>query len=96
VLEGSYRVTLAPNGEAALEVLSKAPVDAAVVDLMMQVLAGAGFVRALEARGVAIPVILASASTGLEATAVALGACDWLAKPFDAATLEEKLARALR
>ncbi len=91
LLETTYLVTLAPNGERALALLDQAQVDVAVVDLMMPVLDGAGFVRALKARGLEIPVILASASTDLPERARELNAAGMLHKPFDAGTLEQKL-----
>lgn len=95
VLEETYEVALAKNGEVALEVLRSQHVDAVILDLMMPVMDGATFMRHFHERGLEVPVIIVSAGTNLHGRARELRAFDWLAKPFDVSVLEEKLARAL-
>lgn len=93
LLEESYEVEVALDGERALaEILAK-PFDAIVLDLMMPVLDGAAFLRELRARGVPVPVVLVSAARDLTARARALDIAEHLSKPFDPALLEDKLAR---
>lgn len=93
LLEESYAVEVAVNGEAGLRALLARRFDAVVLDMMMPVLDGAGMVRELQARGVHVPVLLASAARNLRSEARSLGVDDFIEKPFDPALLEDKLAR---
>ena len=93
LLEESYAVEIATNGEAGLHALLARDFDAVVLDMMMPVLDGAGLLRELRERGVRVPVLLASAARDLKARARELAAEDFIEKPFDPATLEAKLAR---
>src|SRR5262245_12856652 len=92
VLEGAYEVRVAENGQEALEIIMRESVDAVVLDLMMPVLDGEGFLRGLRAAGRVIPVLLASAANNLCDRARQLEVADYLKKPFDVDALEEKLA----
>ncbi len=96
LLEESYAVEIATNGELGLRALLARPFDAVVLDMMMPVLDGAGLLRELRARGVQVPVLLASAARDLRARARELAAEDYIEKPFDPAALEAKLARLTR
>ncbi len=95
LLAGSYEIRVALDGEDALRVLDQGAVDAIVLDMLMPVLDGAGFLRAARARGLDAPVILVSAQSDLRARARALGVDDFLQKPYSIARLEAKLARVL-
>jgi CheY-like chemotaxis protein len=94
LLEDQYEVTTARNGAEALRLVQSAPFDAILLDLLMPVLDGAGFMRAFRGSGAGAPVVLVSADIGLEARALELGAADWIAKPFDVDALLEKVGRA--
>ena len=98
LLEDRYEVLVARDGEDALRVLAEAdrPVDAIILDMLMPVLDGEGFLRAARERGITAPVILASAHADVRARARALGAADYLQKPFGIARLEAKLARVVQ
>jgi DNA-binding response OmpR family regulator len=96
LLRDTYEVALATHGEAALDAVLEQSFDAMVLDLMMPVLDGAGLLRELRARGLHVPVLLASASHDLAIQARALATEDFIEKPFDPDLLETKLARLIK
>jgi CheY-like chemotaxis protein len=79
-----YNVTAVPNGKAGLTSLQKTAPDLIITDLMMPVLDGLGFCRAIRSMPEyrAIPLVLLSAvSDRLQS-----GECSWSAivrKPFN-------------
>lgn len=95
LLRDTYDVVLAVHGEAAIDAILEQSFDAIVLDLMMPVLDGVGVLRELRARGLHVPVLLASASHDLAIQARALATEDFIEKPFDPDLLEAKLARLL-
>ena len=78
-------VATAVDGEAALEVLERLPVDVVILDVEMPRLDGLETLRRLRPRWPSLPVIMFSTLTerGASATldALALGASDYLTKP---------------
>ena len=92
LLEDKYDVKLAFDGSEALQILLAGGVDAMVLDLMMPT-SGETLMAELKARGIEIPVIFTSSAMNLEERAQQSGAADFIAKPFDVESLEEKLAR---
>jgi two-component system alkaline phosphatase synthesis response regulator PhoP len=89
---GPYRVTLAPDGRAALETLrSDSSVDLVLLDIMMPHLSGLDVlaeVRRMPGRG-DLPVIILTAK-GQDADrerATELGATDFWTKPFSPSKL---------
>ena len=95
LLGDSYVVEGACDGAQALQRLTADPFDLVVLDLMMPVLDGVGLKRALDARQLAVPIILVSAARHLPSCAREIGAADWISKPFQVEALEEKIARVL-
>jgi len=91
-LENKYDLGLAQDGEEGLRELERGRFDAILLDLMMPIMDGASMMRELKRRGVTVPVLVVSASNDLQARASALGAADYIQKPFDLGQLEEKLA----
>lgn len=91
-----YVVLTAPDGRAALESIERSTPSLVLVDYMMPVLDGVGFMRALrsDARYVRLPVILMTAARALpagdERQYDAL-----LRKPFEVATLLDQVRRLL-
>lgn len=89
--DAGYEVLTAANGRQALEVLARAPTRPMLVllDMMMPVLDGAGFLRELNAQpgGRDVPVVVFSASAGAREESEALGAQSYLRKPVDVQTL---------
>lgn len=81
-LEGEFEVVTARNGAEALEVILRDPPDAIVLDLMMPVMTGEELIDELRARGIAIPVIVASASRNALARCEELQILHCLQKPY--------------
>jgi two-component system chemotaxis response regulator CheY len=86
-----YAVQEAADGAQALGMLGRARPDAVLLDLMMPVLDGWGFLRAAATLPRAgLPIVVMSASSSLSAAAqelLGLGVRAWLPKPFDLDTL---------
>ena len=87
LLQGEgYAALYAPNGEAALQLLSKRPVDLVLTDYMMPVMNGCELLRNMQSREdlAGIPVVVLSALP----EAVVRSHCDpvkeFLRKPFTA------------
>jgi len=79
-----YAVAHADGGRAALELLgSGAPVDAVLLDLVMPEMTGEETLADMRARGFAQPVIVVTATGGIEVVVRAMqaGACDFFVKP---------------
>ena len=94
LLEGDYEVRIARNGRDALDVVRREAVDAVVLDMMMPVLSGEGFLEEARRRGLVRPTIVITARHDLRERVQTLGA-EYLPKPFAVAHLEQKLQRLL-
>ncbi len=85
-LEGrGHRVTLAADGEMALQRVAADLPDLVVLDVMMPVMDGWGVLESLGRTGVQIPVVVVSAKQDVGDTrkALELGADQHLGKPFE-------------
>ncbi len=94
-----FDVIKAENGEEALEQLNKTRVDLVLVDLMMPVMSGKEFLVTIKkrARMKDIPVIILTGKT-LEKEVIeglALGADDYIKKPFSPAELMARIHNVL-
>jgi two-component system, OmpR family, response regulator MprA len=80
-LEG-YTVEVAKNGVQALEAIARNRPNVILLDMRMPILDGPGFMRAVKAQGVSVPVI--GMAMGKEAAEASLevDADAWVAKPF--------------
>ena len=87
-----YRVEHAGDGVEALDVLSRQPVDAVVLDLLMPQMDGIELCRRLRASGDTTPILMLTAREAVADRVAGLdaGADDYLVKPF---ALQELLAR---
>jgi DNA-binding response OmpR family regulator len=92
-LETEHTVTVARNGREALDAIDATPVDVIILDLMMPVMDGEELMGHLRDAGITTPVIVASAGRDLERRCRALGAADFVQKPY---TLVELLAKIYR
>jgi CheY-like chemotaxis protein len=92
-LEDNYEIVSVRNGRDALEVLEGKGADAVLLDLMMPVLDGPGFLHECRTRHIQVPILVITAGRNLANRTRALGVNDFIQKPFELAVLEEKLAR---
>ena len=87
MLEGSYSVHAAYNGKEALEILDKTDVDLVFLDLQMPVMDGFETLQNIkkDQRFRNLPVIFLTSETDSfsEAKGLALGAVDYIRKPYD-------------
>ncbi|HEY0385112.1 MAG TPA: sigma-54 dependent transcriptional regulator, partial [Pyrinomonadaceae bacterium] len=92
-----FRVTCARSGREALEAMRGAHFDAIVSDIFMPDGNGLEIVKELRAISPGIPIILITAqgSVELAVRAVAEGASDFIAKPFEIAALSALVRRHL-
>ncbi len=92
-----WEVRAARDGEEALAMLGKQPVDVVVSDIRMPGLDGVELLRQVRKQSPHTEVILitAHASTDTAVEAVRLGAYDYVTKPFDVEELKVTLRHAL-
>ncbi len=92
-----YRTSHAADGSAALQCLDEDPPDLVLTDVQMRPMDGHTLLRHLRARHAGLPVLVMTAYGTVERAveAMQLGAADYLAKPFEVATLLDKVARYL-
>jgi DNA-binding response OmpR family regulator len=92
VLQDRHQISTAANGLEALRLLKEQTFDAMVLDLMMPLMDGETLIEKMRDSGIAVPVVLASASSDITTLAVRLNV-EYVSKPYDIAVLEEKIAR---
>lgn len=94
-----HQVSTAQNGRQVLEMISQKSFDLLLLDLVMPEIDGYGVLAHLYANQPAahLPVIVLSASddSAMVARAIALGAQDYLAKPFDPMLLQARISSCL-
>ena len=80
----SYDVTLAADGEEALDVLANQPADAVILDVLMPRLDGLEVARRMRQAGDRTPILMLTARDAVDDRVKGLdvGADDYLAKPF--------------
>jgi two-component system response regulator AtoC len=93
-----YEVTTAADGEQALAVLARAPVQVVVTDLVMPRLDGLSLLRRVSADYPDVPVIVITAHGTVDSAVAALkaGAFDFITKPFAQEELKKVIAKAAR
>jgi len=93
-----HTVTVAPDGETALESLQNEGFDAVVLDVMLPGQNGFEVAAALRTRGNYVPVLMLTARGRPEdiVQGFAAGADDYLPKPFDLNVLLARLSALLR
>lgn len=87
------KVTVAHNGEEALEIVGTRHFDLVLMDLQMPVMDGYEAVRQMRKRGVKLPIIALTASALLEEQKKIYdaGMNDYITKPFDPRILQTKI-----
>lgn len=97
ILESAGNVVItADDGARALRLLDRVQPDVIVVDLMMPVLDGFGFLEAYASRAGAAPIVAVSAFPPYLERAKELGATETLAKPFGPQEITETVRAAAR
>ena len=97
-LQGMGHHTLqAGDGVEALERLAVEPYDLVLTDMRMPRLDGLGLLRKMRERGLETPVVVLTAHGTVESAveAMKLGALDYILRPFEIATVELAVTRAL-
>ena len=90
-----YLVTPAADGSEALAVMQRHPVGLVVSDIQMQPMDGLGLLREIKQSYPEVPVVLMTAYGDIENAVAAMraGASDYLAKPFEPASLLQLVER---
>jgi DNA-binding NtrC family response regulator len=88
-----YEIHTAENGMAAMEILSRNPIDAALVDLKMPEMDGMELLEKIKANWPAVHVVMLTGYGGVKEAveAIKLGAADFLQKPFEAETIDARI-----
>jgi two-component system response regulator MprA len=94
----SYDVTLAADGEEALDSLATSPADAVILDIAMPRLDGLEVCRRMRQAGDRTPVLMLTARDAIDDRVKGLdvGADDYLVKPFALRELQARLRALLR
>lgn len=92
-----YEVFVANNGEAALELLNKEPIDLVITDLMMPKIDGFALLEQVQKSYPHTLVIVITGYSSMRSSIEALrsGAYDYLVKPFDLDILSLSVEKAL-
>jgi hypothetical protein len=98
--QAGHSVTVASDGQEALDLLEREPFDLVLMDVQMPVMDGLEALRRLRSREratgshVHVVAVTAQAMSGDREECLAAGADDYLAKPFTPAGLAAAVARA--
>jgi two-component system, sensor histidine kinase and response regulator len=97
VFKDDYALLIASNGADALEFARKHKINAAVLDIRMTGMSGTEVLERIKVIQPSIEVIMLTAYETVETIrqALRLGACDYLNKPFDVATIRKAVAIAM-
>ena len=89
-----YDVVQAASGMDALAILQAEKLDLVLLDLAMPGLDGMETLKRITALGAPVPVIMvtANADIGLTSKLLALGAADYIPKPFDLDYLDQAVS----
>lgn len=95
ILEKHYDLVLAKSGEEALDKLEEEDIDLILLDIAMPGMNGIETFKRMKEDGVEIPVIFLTASGDEDdvLAAIALGAVNYLKKPFLPKELLERIAK---
>lgn len=93
ILETEYHLIFATDGQEALEMIRKEPVDLAILDVKMPRLNGMETLRELKQLNPAPRVLMITGyeSSDVAGEAIQAGADDYLTKPFERDTVREKV-----
>jgi two-component system, sensor histidine kinase and response regulator len=97
VFKDDYNLFLASNGHDALELARKHKINAAVLDIRMTGMSGTEVLEKIKVIQPSIEVIMLTAYETVDTIrqALRLGACDYLNKPFDVASIRKAVSVAM-
>jgi two-component system, sensor histidine kinase and response regulator len=97
VFKEDYNVLMCDSGAKAIELAQTRKIDAAILDIRMSGMSGIEVLMRLKEIDPDMEVVMLTAYETLETArqALRLGACDYLNKPFDIATLRESVQTAM-
>jgi DNA-binding NtrC family response regulator len=95
--ENGFEVQTAGNGRDALDLLAKSPCDAVLLDIRMPGLSGIETLAEIRKSHIGVEVILLTGDADVPSAieGMRLGAFDYLMKPHDFESLQEKLRQAV-
>lgn len=93
----NFIVTDAENGQIALGILEKEPIDIIISDIRMPILDGLGLLKEVEKKHPEIKVILVTGYQDIESAIAAArhGALDYVTKPYNLAEIYQILRRVM-
>lgn len=93
ILERDCALTFVTNGEEALTALQQQTPSLVILDVKMPQMGGLDALREIARRHPSLPVLVVSGyeSADVAAQAIALGAADYLTKPFDRHVVLDKV-----
>jgi signal transduction histidine kinase len=97
VFKDDYELLLASNGHEALELVRTNKINAAVLDIRMTGMSGTEVLEKIKVIQPSIEVIMLTAYETVDTIrqALRLGACDYLNKPFDVASIRKAVSVAM-
>jgi len=97
VFKDDYNLLIASEGQRAVELAQQHKINVAVLDIRMTGMSGTEVLERLKAIQPSIEVIMLTAYETVETIrqALRLGACDYLNKPFDVATVRKAVSTAM-
>lgn len=97
VFKDDYNLLIASEGQRAVELAQQHKINVAVLDIRMNGMSGTEVLERLKAIQPSIEVIMLTAYETVDTIrqALRLGACDYLNKPFDVATVRKAVATAM-
>ncbi|MCI1998894.1 MAG: EAL domain-containing protein [Clostridia bacterium] len=101
ILDSEYEIVEAENGEKAISILNdKMDVSVIVLDIVMPVMNGYEFLQICSItksyQNIPIIVLTADKDTECESKCLALGAWDFVAKPYDTLILQNRIKNAVK
>jgi two-component system, chemotaxis family, chemotaxis protein CheY len=88
-----YSVATAINGADGLLSLDRVDPALVLLDMRMPMLDGWGFARALQSRGISVPILVMTAAQDAQRWAHEIDAQGYVAKPFDLMDLLDAVGR---
>ncbi|MGP8198932.1 MAG: sensor histidine kinase [Limisphaerales bacterium] len=97
VFKDDYNLLIASDGQRAVELAQEHKINAAILDIRMNGMSGTEVLERLKAIQPSIEVIMLTAYETVDTIrqALRLGACDYLNKPFDVATVRKAVSTAM-